>query len=457
MAAPKQAPENRPRLQSETDALTGLPRGGEFAARLDQAIQGFPGAPMAVLVLGLDRFRHINELLGYQSGDDIMQETAARLQRWAPDGAVLGRLGGDQFAAFLPECDQTIAALRADSLIRSLQSPAAVSRREVFLSGSVGLSQYPEDGQTAKELLRGAAQALSRAKQKGGGVLECTIGKRGLSPERRYQLEQALRRAMERDEFVLRYQPQVDRAGQLRGMEALISWHHEDLGHVDTQMFIRLAEEIGAISAIGEWVLEKTCRQIRQWLDLGLDPPRIAVNVSPVQFSCSGFVRRVQHTLAANGVTGDALELEVTEGTVLIDLEESAARMAELRALGVRIAIDDFGVGYSPLSYLNQLPLDVVKIDRSFIRQITQPSGTLPVVHTITVLAHQRGLKVVAEGVETEAELELVHAARCDAVQGYLVSPPISLGQVTQMLRSPELLLTGLERHFPARQLVDSR
>ncbi|HEY3444196.1 MAG TPA: bifunctional diguanylate cyclase/phosphodiesterase [Paludibaculum sp.] len=441
MAAPTPGPKDRWRQSTEFDALTGLMRGGDFTVQVERRIGEYPAAPMAVLVLGLDRFRHINELLGYGAGDEAIQEAAVRLGRWAPAGTTLGRLGGDQFAAFLPECEPAYASLLAGSLIELLHSPAAVGRREIFLSASIGLSQYPEDGQTAGELLRGAAQALDRAKERGGGVVESSTSKRGLSPERRYQLEQALRSAMERDEFVLRYQPQVDRAGQIWGMETLISWHHAELGRVDTEMFIRLAEEIGMISAIGEWVLERACRQIRAWRDMGLHPPRVAVNVSPVQFSCAGFVDRVRGLLVESGISGDALELEVTEGTILRDIQESAARMAELRALGVRIAIDDFGVGYSPLAYLNQLPLDVVKIDRSFIRQITEPSGTLPVVHTITVLAHQRGLKVVAEGVETEEELELVYAARCDAVQGFLVSPPVGPAEVARLLQLPELLM----------------
>jgi EAL domain-containing protein (putative c-di-GMP-specific phosphodiesterase class I) len=350
-----------------------------------------------------------------------------------------------------------MAAMRAHSLIRMLQKPATVRGRDIFLSASIGLSRYPEDGQMVGDLLRGAAQALARAKERGGGVLECTIPRRGLTPERRYQLEQALRRAMARDEFELRYQPQVDRAGRLRGLEVLITWHHAELGQVDTEMFIQLAEEIGVISALGEWVLCNACRQVRQWIDMGLEPPRIAVNVSPVQFSCAGFVERVRRILAESGITGNYLELEVTEGTILLDLQVSAARMSELRALGVRIAIDDFGVGYSPLTYLNRLPLDVVKIDRSFIGQITQLSGTLPVVHTITVLAHQRGMQVVAEGVETEGELELVHAARCDVVQGYLVSAPVGPVQVAHLLRTPGALVARLGRHFPARELAEAR
>jgi diguanylate cyclase (GGDEF)-like protein len=457
MAAPTPAPRNRQNTKLQTDTLTGLLRGGDFAAQIELTIRENIGEPLWVLVVGLDRFRHINELLGYEAGDDALRSAAARLESWAPEGAVLSRLGGDQFAALLPASGHSMAALRAHELIGLLQVPLAVGGREIFLSASLGMSRFPEDGHSAGELLRGAGQALGRAKQRGGGVLECTGSKRGLTPERRYHLEQRLRGAIDREEFELRYQPQVDRAGRLRGMEALISWHDGELGQVDTELFIQLAEEIGVISAIGDWVLQRTCEQIREWMDEGLEPPRIAVNVSPVQFSCPDFVNKVRGMLDASGIAGDALELEVTEGTVLMDLREAAARMAELKTLGVLIAIDDFGVGYSPLTYLNQLPLDVVKIDRTFVGKISQPSGTLPVVHTITVLAHQMGLRVVAEGVETEAELELVHAARCDVVQGYLVSAPIDAGDVAELLRAPGTLLAGLQQHFPARELADRR
>jgi len=331
-----------------------------------------------------------------------------------------------------------------------MQCPVAVRGREIVLSASVGVSHYPESGGTGGELLRDAGHGLKRAKQRGGGVVNCAHRQCGLAPERRYELEQALRLAMERDEFALRYQPQVDRAGRLHGLEALICWHHETLGQVDTAMFIRLAEEIGVITAIGEWVLDRACRQIRQWRDAGLQPPRVAINVSPVQFASPGFVDRVKRALAERDVDGGELEMEVTEGTILQDLEESTARMAELRALGVRIALDDFGVGYSPLAYLNQLPLDVLKIDRTFVGQSANPAGGMRLVETMTVLAHQRGLAVVAEGVETESELAMVQAARCDAMQGYLIAPPLEPGEIERLLRTRESPVARLGRYFVA-------
>jgi EAL domain-containing protein (putative c-di-GMP-specific phosphodiesterase class I) len=250
----------------------------------------------------------------------------------------------------------------------------------------------------------------------------------------RFQLENALNRAIERQELSLRFQPQVDREGQVRAVEALLVWNSADLGHVDTEKFIRLAEETGVITPIGEWVLHEACVQAARWTADGHRAVYMAVNVSPQQFGSPDFVETVKRILAETGLRGDGLELEVTESCILADIEQSARRMAELRKLGVRIAIDDFGVGYSPLAYLHRLPLDKIKVDRSFVRQIAQPGGTLPVVHTITVLAHHRGLQVVAEGVETEEEFELVHAARCDLVQGYYVGLPLEAEAISALL-----------------------
>ncbi len=242
--------------------------------------------------------------------------------------------------------------------------------------------------------------------------MESLPAPRLLSPEARFELENQLRQALQLNEFTLRFQPQVDREGKLVGMEALLSWHNRLLGHVDTQTFIRLAEEIGQIGAIGQWVFEAACAHIREWKASGFEPPRVAVNVSPIQFTDPAFVEKVAQILRETKTPGECLEIEVTENAVLADIEESAKKMTRLRELGVSIAIDDFGVGYSPLSYLYRLPLDSVKVDRSFVGNITKPMGTLPVLHTISVMAHNRGLKVVAEGIETQAELELMKRLR---------------------------------------------
>jgi len=430
-------------LVPEVDLLTGLPRGGNFEDRLQEAIHTLSATQetVGVFVIGLDRFRHLNELLGYNAGDIALKAIAARLASSQASGAQAARLGGDEFAVMMPAIGtEEAAATAAIRILQRICEPLSLKRREVFLTASVGVARYPGDGANARQLLRAAYTAMSRAKQRGGNTFERANPPSGLRPEQRYQLESALRQALARDELTLRYQPQVDRDGWLRGLEALLSWDPPSIGHVETETFIRLAEETGAIVPIGAWVLEKACRQLAAWRQAGWLPPRMAVNVSPLQFASPDFVGMVEKTLRQTGVSGGEIELEVTESTILRDIDESAERMARLRLMGVRIAIDDFGVGYSPLSYMHRLPLDAVKVDRTFIGQITKPAGSLPVVHTITILAHHRGLEVVAEGVETESELELVRAARCDLIQGFLFGGPMTAPEVERLMSQPESL-----------------
>jgi EAL domain-containing protein (putative c-di-GMP-specific phosphodiesterase class I) len=239
---------------------------------------------------------------------------------------------------------------------------------------------------------------------------------------------------------MLRFQPQVDRTCNLDGFEVLVAWRHPKLGLIEADTFIGLAEDCGLISELGEWVLRQTCLQMAVWRSTGMDCPKVAVNVSPIQFASPDFVPRVLAILEETGIPGHALELEITERAVLRDIEESAARMRALRECGITFAIDDFGVGYSPLTYLHRLPVDTVKVDRSFTGEIARSGGSLPLVHTIAVLAHQRGLKVVAEGVETEAELQMVRAARCDRMQGYLFGCPQPANDVEPLLTNRSAL-----------------
>jgi len=322
----------------------------------------------------------------------------------------------------------------AEKLIAWLGRPLVVQGHEFHMTASLGLAMHPVSGQDGASLLRRAASAMMKAKARSGNSIEWSPASDPASHQESFRLESALHRAIERQELSLRFQPEVDRNGQVRAVEALLVWDSADLGHVDTETFIRLAEETGIITPIGEWVLREACRQVAEWRSQGRVAPCVAVNVSPQQFASPDFVATLKKILEETGIRGDHLELEVTESCILADIEQSARRMAELRDLGVRIAIDDFGVGYSPLAYLHRLPLDKIKVDRSFVRQIAQPGGTLPVVHTITVLAHHRGLQVVAEGVETAEEFELVHAARCDLVQGYYVGLPLSAQEIAALL-----------------------
>lgn len=427
------------------DELTGLARGAELEALVARALQFRPnGSSVALAVVGLDRFRYINDLLGYAAGDEALVAWTGFVKDWlarespVPSG-VLARLGGDEFAILWPYCPSLTTGLAlGDALLARLRRPFIIAGRDVFIMASAGLAVTEANASEARALIRKSGTAMRRAKRRGGNAVEILRWEEALAPERRYELETALRMALARDEFALRFQPQVDRQCRLDGLEVLLTWNRPEFGPVGPDVFIKLAEEIGAIVEIGDWVLRATCRQIASWRQAGIRAPRIAVNVSPLQFSTPDYVARVQRILSETGVEGSGLELEITEGTVLRDLNESAARMRALRALGISLAMDDFGVGYSPLTYLQDLPLDAVKVDRAFTGQITKPAGSLPLVHTITVLAHNRGLKVVAEGVETPGEMELVQAARCDRMQGYLFGTPMSAAEIEPLLREPE-------------------
>lgn len=417
-------------IKTESNLLTG----GKFEAVLDQRIASRPRKKFVVCVAGLNRFRRINHLLGYRGGDLALHEMSQRVYSFPHATGPACHLGGDEFALLLESGTRKSATQTVQELLAWLGRPLVVHGHEFHMTVSVGLASYPSSGKDGASLLRRASSAMMQAKTRSGNSMAWCGAAESSSHEQAFRLETALHRAIERQELSLRFQPEVDRDGRVRAVEALLVWDSADLGHVDTETFIRLAEETGIITPIGEWVLREACRQVGRWSAAGGKAPCVAVNVSPQQFASPDFVGTVKRILEETGIRGDSLELEVTESCILADIEQSARRMAELRKLGVRIAIDDFGVGYSPLAYLHRLPLDKIKVDRSFVRQIAQPGGTLPVVHTITVLAHHRGLQVVAEGVETEEEFELVHAARCDLVQGYFVGLPLSAEEIFSLL-----------------------
>ena len=422
------------------DALTGLMNGPLVEGALQRRIlsRGGISSSLAVVIIGLDRFRHLNELLGYRCGDEALIEVAHRLRSY-PGVAEVARLGGDEFCAVLdPVEDRHAALLAAECLMGVFERPLVLAEREFYLTASAGVSLFPSDGRDAVSLLRQASRAMVKIKRRGGNAAECSNEAPWLTPEQRYNLETALRRALEREELSLRFQPEVDREGNFAGCEVLLSWFHNVLGKVEADTFIRLAEEIGVIAPIGSWVLWQACAQAKLWRDEGLVLPRIAVNVSALQFAMPNFIDMVKHVLEASGLAGNLLELELTESAVMRDMDEAAAKMKELRTLGITFAIDDFGVGYSPLTYLHRLPVDVVKIDRMFVSQIAKPSGSLPLIQTITTLAHRQGLQVVAEGVETAEQVELIRAVQCDRMQGYYFSAPVFTAEFEQILHAPD-------------------
>jgi len=422
------------------DALTGLMNGPSIQSAIQKRILTRSGEEpvLAVVILGIDRFRNLNELLGYRAGDEALIEVARRLAS-SPRHCEIGRLGGDEFCIILDPVEDLRDALKAaEALIRLIEEPLSISGREVFMTASAGFSMFPMDGRDAVSLLRQASRAMAKTKRRGGNAVESSTEPPSLTPEQRYHLETALRGALDREEFALRFQPEIHRDGHMAGCEVLLSWFHPELGKVEADTFIRLAEEIGIIVPIGAWVLTQACTHGKLWLDSGLELGRMAVNVSALQFAAPDFVETIAGILESTAFDGGNLELELTESAVMRDMDEAAGKMLALKKLGITFAIDDFGTGYSPLTYMQCLPVDVVKIDRTFISQIAQPSGSLPLVQTIAILAHRQGFQVVAEGVETEEQMDLARAVHCDRMQGYFFGVPMFSQEFESVLRDPD-------------------
>lgn len=407
------------------DALTQLPNRFEFIGQLEAALTvGFQ--ELSLLFIDLDRFQQINSALGYAAGDRLLQSAAARLRNNLQNGDLAGRVGGDEFAV--------LTSGPPAHYIQALRAPYRIEGHELFVTASIGVAIFPIHGRQAAELLRNADLAMSRSKSSGRDGLEIFTIDSASPSMHRLRLENALRRALENHELHLIYQPVMNMDGTVDGLEALLTWRHPDLGTIPPRRFIHIAEETGLIVPIGAWVLERACIQGARWLTAGYRNSRISVNVSGRQFERRDFVAQVAQALRTGDFPPERLELELTESYLMGNLTESIARMREIRELGVSISIDDFGTGYSSLSHLSKLPVDTLKIDQSFLRRLLEPKGSLPVVQSIVRLAHGMHLNVVAEGVETEAELDLVRVLGCDKVQGHIYGPAMSPEEVAQAL-----------------------
>jgi diguanylate cyclase (GGDEF)-like protein/PAS domain S-box-containing protein len=431
--------------QAHHDALTGLPNRLYLRDRLDEALDEAreSGAKLAVMFIDLDRFKQINDTLGHTIGDGLLQQVAARLKNCMKEQDVLARMGGDEFTAILTDIQDTEEAVQmARRLLSAVRKSTTVESFELFIAASIGLAFYPRDGRDAATLLRNADSAMYAAKSRGKNGVHCFNGDAADSAFERLELENSLRRALDNNELRIYYQPQVNVAqaedeNSLAGLEVLLMWEHPRLGRISPSQFIPIAEESGMILQIGSWVLRQACLQTVAWREAGYAPVRFSVNVSALQFAQDNFVTMVAGTVAETGVDPNLLELELTESLVMQDVEESVNRMTQLRRLGVRIAIDDFGTGYSSLSYLRKLPADTLKIDRSFLQDSEFGPGALPLIQTITILAHNMGLSVTAEGVETQVQLELVRKAGCDEAQGHLFGAPLDFRTVEGRLQRP--------------------
>ncbi len=438
----RQTTLNRLSFEARHDQLTGLPNRFHFMNLFETALKRAVRRSeiLALLFLDLDRFKQVNDTLGHLIGDRILQQVGFRLKTLLPSTRDLAaRMAGDEFMVVLTGLPDANAALHAAGrILDELREAYRVDEYELFVTASAGLSVFPQDGDDAQSLLHRADLAMYRAKAEGGSKLQPFSSDLHGRAVELFALENDLRRAVERQELELSYQPLVTMNRELDGLEALLAWNHPKLGRISPCDFIPIAEESGLIVPIGSWVITQACVTGSKWRAAGLHRVRVSVNVSALQFARSDFVDSVATALALTGFPAEYFELELTETFVLRDIEESARRMKRIRDLGVNIAIDDFGTGYSSLSYLRRLPANSLKIDQSFLHDLVGPHGSLAVVQGIVLLAHSMGLTVVAEGVETEEQLKLLREAGCDKVQGHLYGEPLREAEATELLARSE-------------------
>ncbi|UTW06849.1 putative bifunctional diguanylate cyclase/phosphodiesterase [Pseudomonas benzenivorans] len=424
---------------SQHDFLTGLPNRQQLQQQLDQILEdaGRRQRRVAVLCVGLDDFKGINEQFSYQTGDQLLLALSDRLRSHSGRLGALARLGGDQFALVQADIEQPYeAAELAQSVLDNLEAPFTFDEQEVRLRATIGITLFPEDGDSTEKLLQKAEQTMTLAKSRSRNRYQFYIASVDSEMRRRRELEKDLREALPLKQFELVYQPQVDyRDHRVVGVEALLRWHHPQHGPIPPDLFIPLAEQNGTIISIGEWVLDQACRQLREWHDQGFDELRMAVNLSTVQLHHAELPRVVNNLMQVYRLPSRSLELEVTETGLMEDIHTAAQHLLSLRRSGALIAIDDFGTGYSSLSYLKSLPLDKMKIDKSFVQDLMDDEDDATIVRAIIQLGASLGMQVIAEGVETIEQENYIIAQGCHEGQGYLYSKPLPPRELTQYLK----------------------
>jgi diguanylate cyclase (GGDEF)-like protein/PAS domain S-box-containing protein len=421
------------------DSLTGLPNRITFNERLTRAIAQARRheRTLAVLFIDLDRFKLINDTLGHEAGDQLLRDAAERLVANLRAGDTVARLGGDEFVVLLEEVgERHFAGSVCDKLISALGAPFKVKGREYHVTASIGVSVFPDDGEDAATLLKNADIAMYRAKEEGRNVHAFYSHSIGAGRVERLNLQSGLRRALERDELILHYQPQIEACtGRIVGMEALVRWQHPELGLLEPDRFIRVAEESGLIVPLGEWVAYTACMTHRHWQALHVAPARIAVNLSPRQFMHAGLLRDMVRVLKQTRCKGQYLELEITESMVMQDPAGAVKLIEQIKDLGVRISIDDFGTGYSSIAYLKRFPIDSLKIDGSFVADVPHDPGNVAITQAVIAMARTLQLTVIGEGVETREQFAFLRSRGCDEVQGYYFSPPLPMDEATTLLK----------------------
>jgi diguanylate cyclase (GGDEF)-like protein/PAS domain S-box-containing protein len=438
ITARKQA-EQRIHHVAQHDVLTGLPNRSLLQDRLEQAIaySGRSARVVWVMLIDLDRFKFVNDSMGHKAGDVLLVTIAARLRGALRDTDTVARLSGDEFVVILTQFeDEALAPDIVQRLMDSVARPVMLGSKEFFVTCSIGVAVYPTDGAPADSLIEHADIAMYRAKKLGRNNFQFYTPAMNEEALERVRIESALRNALERNEFVLHYQPQVNLStGQIVGMEALIRWQHPELGMVAPNRFIGVAEETGLIVPIGAWVMRTACLQNKAWQEAGLGRLRVAVNLSARQFGAPNLIAEIASVLAESRLAPECLDIELTESLFMSDVNLAVDLLHSMKTLGVNLSIDDFGTGYSSLSYLSRFPIDVLKIDRSFVSDITHDVNDAAIVASIITLAHNLSLSVIAEGVETEAQLDYLRRQGCDEMQGYFFSRPLSTAAFEQMLR----------------------
>ena len=435
--------EQEMEFQSRHDILTGLANRALLRERLDQAmaVTRRNHLPLWVVFIDLDRFKFVNDTLGHDAGDRVLQNVAGRLRDATREVDTVARLGGDEFVLLPQHGGSEPGAATLQRILDAVAQPLQLGEYEFMLSCCMGVAVYPADGQDADTLVKHADIAMYRAKEQGRGHWQFYAASMNAGTLERLGLESELRHALARDQFHLEYQPQLDLAsGKVVGMEALLRWTHPQLGRIPPIDFIGLAEEMDLIIPIGDWVLRTACAQTRAWQLAGHGPLRLAVNLSARQFKQKNLLHAVAQTLDATGLDAALLELELTESMVMRDVEQATATMGKLKALGVQLSIDDFGTGYSSLAYLRHFPIDVLKIDKSFVSDITHSDDDAAIVRAIISLAHSLRLKVIAEGVETAQQLAFLRQHGCDQMQGYLFSRPLTAPAFGELLMQGKML-----------------
>jgi diguanylate cyclase (GGDEF)-like protein/PAS domain S-box-containing protein len=422
------------------DALTGLPNRRLMQDRLNQAIMAARRKQrhVAVLFLDLDRFKVVNDTLGHDTGDFILKDVARRLSTCVREVDTVSREGGDEFVVILPDLERPEhARFVADKVLKELSRPVEIGGHEIHITPSIGISHYPNDATDVQQLLKHADNAMYQAKDAGRNTIRFFTNDLNFLLAKRLEVEGRLRKAIENEEFFLRYQPQVQiDSGRISGMEALIRWNDPQRGEIYPKDFIFVAEELGLIVPIGEWVFRTACTQLKQWEEDGLPPVTISINISPRQFMSRRLVATLLAIVRETGADPRYVELEITETMIMRNVEQSIETLAQLRSVGMQVAVDDFGVGYSSLGQLKRLPATSMKIDRSFIMNVPEDAQSGSITEAIIAMAKRLKLRVIAEGVESRAQLDFLRANHCDAFQGFLFSRPVTSLEATAMLKA---------------------